>query len=192
MGEIWKEVPEFEGIYQVSNFGNVKRLPIERTQHNGGVYLSKEYILKTKKKSIFAITLRHEKRYKNVVVNRLVYSVFNEIKLLRNHIIFAVDGNPLNCRLDNLKFITKRNFVATKMKNKNGYTGVSYFATRGDYLAKIDFEGKSFVLHTSKNKEECIKLYQAAKLCFEEYDRIKTSVLSKSAPNRLINKKIVI
>ena len=63
--------------------------------------------------------------------------------------------------------------------DKNGY-----------YSVKIDFECNSFRLHTSKNIQECRKLYQAAKKCFEDYDRIKTKILSSEANNRLINKSV--
>ena len=39
--EIWKDLNGYEGIYQVSNFGNVKSLS-RITKNNGGFYLSKE------------------------------------------------------------------------------------------------------------------------------------------------------
>ncbi len=30
--EIWKDIPEYEGLYQVSNFGNVKSLNYNHTK----------------------------------------------------------------------------------------------------------------------------------------------------------------
>lgn len=34
MEEIWKDVPGYEGLYQVSNFGRVKRMPYKRNRIN--------------------------------------------------------------------------------------------------------------------------------------------------------------
>lgn len=182
------DIPKFEGIYQVSNYGNVKRLPYERVQHNGGVYTVKERLLSSKSRGRFEVCLRNGSYQRSFLVNRLVYSLFNDVKLQRNHLIIPKDGNPLNCRIDNLKLITKRNFVAAKMNNKSGYTGVTEPNNYGEHSAKIDFEGVQIHLYSSKDKEVCHKLYQAAKKCFEEYDRIKQSILSNSAKNRLLNK----
>lgn len=182
------DIPKFEGVYQISNYGNVKRLPYERVQHNGGVYMVKERLLSSKSRGRFEVCLKNGDYKRSYLVNRLVYSLFNNVKLQRNHLIIPKDGNPLNCRLDNLKLITKRNFVAAHMNNKSGYTGVTPANNYGEHTAKIDFEGYTLNLHTSKDKEICNKLYQAAKKCFEDYDRIKTMILSSSAKNRLINK----
>ena len=182
------DIPKFEGVYQVSNYGNVKRLAYERVQHNGGVYLVKERLLSSKSRSRFEVCLKNGDYKRSYSVNRLVYSLFNNVKIQRNHLIIPKDGNALNCRLDNLKLITKRNFVAAHMNNKSGYTGVTPPNNYGEHTAKIDFEGYKLNLHTSKDKEVCHKLYQAAKKCFEDYDRIKTMIISNSAKNRLINK----
>lgn len=182
------DIPKFEGVYQVSNYGNVKRLPYERVQHNGGVYTVKERLLSSKSRGRFEVCLRNGSYQRSFLVNRLVYSLFNDVELQRNHLIIPKDGNALNCRLNNLKLITKRNFVAAKMSNKSGYTGVTEPNNYGEHSAKIDFEGVQIHLYASKDKEVCHKLYQAAKKCFEEYDRIKQGILSNSAKNRLINK----
>lgn len=188
--ETWIDVPEFEGVYIVSDMGNVKRLPYTRVQYNGGTYEVKERLLKSKHKDYFEVKLTNEGYEKKFLVNRLVYSVFNGVKLRRNHLIIPKDGNKLNCKLDNLKLITKRNFVASKMSNSSGYTGVTNKDKYGQFTARIWFEGTQVVLFTSKNKQECSKIYQLAKSCLEDYDRKKTKILSNYANNRLINKSV--
>ena len=49
MEEIWKDIKGYEGLYQVSNLGNVKSLPKIRNTGllNAKSYKSKEKILKT-------------------------------------------------------------------------------------------------------------------------------------------------
>jgi len=190
--EIWRDIPKFEGVYQVSNMGNIKRLPYTRIQHNGGTYEVKERLLKSKKKDIFAVSLKNEGYERNFVVNRLVYSIFNDVKLQRNHLIIPKDGNKLNCKLYNLKLITKRNFVAAKMTNSSGYTGVTSGDEYGQFTARIYFEGVEVSLYTSKNKKECNKIYQLAKSYLEDYDRKKTEILSSYSNNRLMNKSVKI
>ena len=185
--ENWKDVSKFEGIYKVSDKGNIVRLAHDR--HLGrGVY--KRIEDKIRKITNRNISLNDGDYGKGFVVARLVYLVFNDVKLQRNHIILHKDGNDLNNSLSNLKLITKRNYVASYMNNKSGYTGVTEKNKEGFHVAKIDFEGVPINLHTSKDINECNKLYQAAKRCFEEYDRIKTQILSSTSKNRLINKSV--
>ncbi|MGE0993984.1 NUMOD4 domain-containing protein [Bacillus sp. GMa5/2] len=43
--EIWKDIPGYENIYQVSNFGNVKSLP-RRIYRKDFYYVSQEKLLK--------------------------------------------------------------------------------------------------------------------------------------------------
>ena len=94
--------------------------------------------------------------------------------------------------LGNLKVITKRNYAGAYMNNSTGYTGVYEMGGYEQFTAKINFEGRQINLYTSKDKELCNKLYQTAKKCFEDYDRIKTSIISNHAKNRLINKSLKI
>lgn len=170
------KVPGFEDDYIVSRKGFIKNI-------NTGK------ILKTTKKDHFTVNLRSGKKQKHCSLNRLVYSLFNNVELRRNHLIIPQDGNPLNCSLDNLKLITKRNFVAAKMKNKTGYTGVSKVDDY-QYSAKICFSGTNINLHSSTDITECHVIYQLAKTMFEQFDREKTEILSKRAKNRLINKSV--
>ena len=170
------KVPGFEDEYIVSRKGFIKNIRTGK-------------ILKTTKKEHFTVNLRSGKKQKHCSLNRLVYSLFNDVELRRNHLIIPQDGNPLNCSLDNLKLITKRNFVAAKMSNKTGLTGV-YKVDDYQYSTKICFEGVEINLHSSVDMVECHKIYQLAKTMVEEYDRKKTAILSNHAKNRLINKSV--
>lgn len=170
------KVPGFEDDYIVSRKGFIKNIRTGK-------------ILKTTKKEHFTVNLRSGKKQKHCSLNRLVYSLFNDVELRRNHLIIPQDGNPLNCSLDNLKLITKRNFVAAKMSNKTGLTGV-YKVDDYQYSTKICFEGVEINLHSSFDMVECHKIYQLAKTMVEEYDRKKTAILSNYAKNRLINKSV--
>ena len=43
--EEWKDIPGYEGYYQISNLGRVKSVP-RIIKNNAGYYISKEKILK--------------------------------------------------------------------------------------------------------------------------------------------------
>lgn len=43
--EIWKDIPHYEGLYQVSNMGRVKALPRQRENHTGGKWIQPERIM---------------------------------------------------------------------------------------------------------------------------------------------------
>lgn len=96
--EIWKDVIGYEGLYQVSSFGNVRALPRERIA-NGGIYISKQKLLKActdcgyKKVVLTKDGFRSTKK-----VHRLVASAFlgDNPNLCVNHIDFNKSNNNLN------------------------------------------------------------------------------------------------
>lgn len=73
MEEVWKDIEGYEGLYQVSNKGNVKSL-----KNNKGKY--KEKLLKQSKESngYLKVTLRKKYKKKTYLVHRLVAKAFIE------------------------------------------------------------------------------------------------------------------
>lgn len=104
--EIWKDVPEFEGKYQVSNLGRVKSL--KRKSWNGYKLIDQpEKILKQMETAYgyYMVNLWKDNKVKSIVVHRLVSICFlpnPEKKRTVNHI----DGNKKNNRLENLEWAT--------------------------------------------------------------------------------------
>ena len=71
--EEWKDIIGFEGLYQISNFGNVKSLPRELISPYGTSYYTKERILKPRKNKYTgysSVCLGSDK--KNFYIHRLV------------------------------------------------------------------------------------------------------------------------
>lgn len=99
MGETWKDIKGYEGLYQVSNFGRLKTL------HYKGS--NKEKILKYGKSSngYLLATLYKEKHKKVYKIHRLVAKAFisnPENKPQVNHI----DGCKQNNNVLNLEWVT--------------------------------------------------------------------------------------
>ena len=97
--EIWKDIPEYEGLYQVSTFGRVKSLP--RNGAKGGILKS----AKKKQKNYLSVILSKNNKRKNILVHRLVALAFipNPENLpYINH----KDENPSNNYVNNLEWCT--------------------------------------------------------------------------------------
>lgn len=101
MEEIWKDIPNFIGLYQTSTFGRIRSLNYNHT--------GKTKILKPIKASngYFSVVL-----YKNGIccqkrINRLVWEAFNG-EIPEGMEINHIDENPLNNRLDNLNLMTRK------------------------------------------------------------------------------------
>ena len=106
MSEIWKDIPGFEGMYQVSSLGQVKSLP--RTIWNGkGYYVSKEKLLhpNTLAKGYFQVELRKDGIRQCFQVHRLVAMAFiYNPKPIGYNQINHINGNKQDNRVDNLEW----------------------------------------------------------------------------------------
>ena len=103
MQEIWKDIPGYEGKYQISNLGNVMSLHFKRS-------LTNKKLLKPMPDGRYGylkVMLRDNGNYKMKTIHRLVAEAFipnPEGKPNVNHI----DSNPKNNRADNLEWCTQK------------------------------------------------------------------------------------
>lgn len=117
MKEIWKDIPGYEGYYQVSNFGRIKRLERISIRSNGksdkALFFIEERLKKiqTQNQGYSQVVLYRDSKPKTFRVNVLVAKLFvpnPDNKPFVNHI----DGNKKNNRSDNLEWVTaKENIV---------------------------------------------------------------------------------
>lgn len=99
MAEIWKPVKDYEGLYEVSNYGNVRRIWRYGREWIGACKP------KHTKDGYLETTLVKNNEYKYIRTHRLVAFAFcdnPQNKTEVNHI----DGNKLNNRADNLEWVT--------------------------------------------------------------------------------------
>lgn len=107
--EIWKDIEGFEGLYQISNMGNVKSL--ERTVWDSvrGYYRTvPERILKARKASndYLQVQLCKDGRAKGYLMHRLVASAFLENPMGYTEVNHIDEDKTNNCA-DNLEFCSR-------------------------------------------------------------------------------------
>jgi hypothetical protein len=121
--EIWKDVFNYQGIYQVSNLGNIKSLNYKKTK--------KEKVLISSVGSNGYLTVKLCKNgiAKTRTIHQLVLESFLNYmpdgtqKLVVNHINFIRRDN----RLENLEIVTMRDNGNQKhIKSSSKYTGVTW------------------------------------------------------------------
>lgn len=104
MKEIWKDIPNYEGLYQISNLGRIKSLK-RYVKNKHGKRIVKEKILTNyiNGTGYYAVNLRKECGIDIKRVHRLVAESFipnpNNLPQV-NHI----DGNKLNNNIENLEW----------------------------------------------------------------------------------------
>ncbi len=133
--EIWKDIKNYEGLYQVSDTGRVKSLKF-----------SKEKILKATKnnKGYLIVSLYKDGVVKIRTVHQLVAESFlNHVpcryKLVVNHINF----DKLDNRVENLEIVTNRENTNLKhIKSSSKYTGVTWHKPNKKWKSQIYVNGK--------------------------------------------------
>jgi len=105
------------------------------------------------------------KGYNSVFIMGEQYRVHRLIWLLvYGHfpkIIDHINGDKLDNRLENLKEVTQQENLMNQRrssKNTSGVTGVYFNKKRGLWCAQMKFNGETYHLGSSKNKEEVIEM----------------------------------
>ena len=149
--EIWKDVIDYEGIYQISNLGNLKNIKtnkiISKTK-NGSGYLLVGLIKNSKIKTF---------RFHRLLA---IHFIPNPLNLLCvNHI----DSNKLNYSLNNLEWVTHRENVshaALKKRKTSKYPGISWSKTINKWYAQIQINKKTINIGNFLSEDEAYTAYK--------------------------------
>jgi hypothetical protein len=153
--EIWKDVPGYQGSYQISNLGKVKSLK-----------LGKERILKQSLNThgYLQVGLCGDSKIKIIRIHQMVAMTFlNHVpcghKFVVNHKNFIRTDN----RAENLEIVTNReNTNKNHLKSTSNYTGVSWHKPSNKWISFISINGKNKNLGYFVNELDASKAYQKA------------------------------
>lgn len=168
MKEIFKDIPCYEGLYQVSNLGKVKSLRRLKTSiNNSGVYTfyTNERILKQSiSKKYYMVSLTKNNIDKSFCVHKLVAMAFlGHIPDGRMVIVDHINNNSLDNRLENLQITTARHNASKDRVNKTSkYTGVSWDKTSNKWVSRIRVKDKYLYLGRHINEYDAHLAYQKA------------------------------
>lgn len=125
MEEVWKDIDRFNGEIQISNYGRVKR----KMQKNSRIHLFKgewfdyekrEYILtpiKHRKENVMFVRTRWNQKRIDIFIAKEVLKAFTNYTHLKNkQVIEYIDGNFMNCNLDNLKIISRQEEIEQRFE----------------------------------------------------------------------------
>ncbi len=164
--EIWRDIPSYEGLYQVSNYGNVKSLEryVKGKVENR---LQKENILSKRLvgdigNQYYAVTLCNNKDRKQIKISVLVAMAFLN-HTPNGYVGFTVDhidNNPLNNTVNNLQVITKRENSSKDKKGISKYTGVTFNKKSNKWRSQIWINGRNKTLGSFNDELEAHRAYQ--------------------------------
>lgn len=158
MEEIWKEIPDYEGIYWINNYGEVKnnfdKILIPTIKYNGyqSIILTKNGISKTKQ------------------IHRLVMLAFQGPPPDESFQVNHIDEDPSNNCIDNLEYISPQD----NCNYENRLIRIQQ--------TKLENENKKIFCSKDVEGKEIIKIYSKPKLVIKDgynYDIVLRASLGK-------------
>lgn len=163
--EEWKEVVGFEGLYEVSSFGDVRSLD-RVVKHRQSGYITLKGRVKKKnldKSGYFRVTLSKNGNGGNRLVHQLVAEAFLGHKRVgMNKVINHIDSNKINNSIFNLEITSHRDNCIHRSLNQNNssrYVGVSFAKNQNKWVAKIRVDGISNHLGYFDNEIDASQAY---------------------------------
>ena len=164
MNEIWKEIPGYEGYYEVSNLGRVKTISRTIKRSCGRSLIVKERIRKLTidRKGYHRLPLTKDKKVKHFRVHQLVAMTFLNHKIDSELVVDHIDNDKQNNNVINLQLITNRLNCSKDKKGSSKYTGVHWNKQQKKYNTTIRIEGKTKYLGSYINEYDAHLAYQKA------------------------------
>jgi hypothetical protein len=158
--EIWKSIPGYEGIYEVSDLGNIKSIKFK-----------KENILKPSIAGggYYSVSLSKYNKKRTINIHQLVAIAFlNHIPDGKKLVVDHIDNNQFNNRSDNLQLITQRENASKDRKGGSSiYLGVSWYKKSNKWISSIYHGEKLINLGYFTTEQEASEYYQKALISIE-------------------------
>lgn len=168
--EIYKDVIGYEGLYQVSNLGNVKSQQRIKIRKRNGNLIIKEKILKPTKDmhGYLRVGLSNGK-LKIFKIHKLVaISFLNHVPNGYKIVVDHKNNIKTDNRAENLQLVTNRENTSKDRKNGSSkYVGVSWANWANKWRAQIWANGKPKKIGYFKCEHEAGKAYQRFKELIE-------------------------
>ncbi len=171
----WKDIPGYEGWYQVSVDGDVKSLPRTVTKIGASYFTVKGRLMALNKSTAGypQVTLMKGGKERTWRVHRLVMLAHRGASdLFIDHLNGVRDDN----RLENLEYVDNRENVIRGIKMKGRKLPIGVRLVKGKYCARIKVNGQQYALGGFDAPEEASLAYQRASKDLDNIEQYATKV----------------
>ena len=138
--KVWKPINEYDGYYEVSNFGEIKSL-FRYVNVKNGFRSVPEKILKPKidKDGYLRVVLQKERKQKHFLVHRIVAETFIDNPKNLPHVNHK-NENKIDNRVENLEWCTEKYNCNYGNRNKklseSKYKPINQYTLNGDFVKR--------------------------------------------------------
>lgn len=162
MQEIWKDIPNYEGYYQISNLGNVRGMDRTIISKTGKNYKIKGRLLKKNKKGkqdYLIVNLNKKGKHTSITIHKLVAIAFLNhkpcgFKVVVDHINNIKTDN----RVDNLQLISTRMNSCKDKKQKSKHYCIYEVGKSKKYMVRLRINGVKKSLGNYNTISEAISI----------------------------------
>ena len=171
--EVWKDVPDYEGYYQVSDLGRVKSFKKKFP------YIMSQYL-----DIYYSVTFGLNNIRRTFRIHQLVCIAFLGHKPdgTQKVVVDHKNNEKIDNRLTNLQLINQRKNAS---KDKSSYylkcIGISYCDRSSKWKSRLRINGKLIHLGVFTIKEEAYKCYKNAVEAIENGEEIKYNIKEKNS-----------
>ncbi len=167
--EFFKDIPGYEGMYQVSNLGRVKSLSREVLNRGKFPTISKEKFITPifNGKGYYILKLFKNGNSKSIAVHVIVAMAFLNHTPDGSHkiVVDHINNIKTDNRLENLQLLSQRENCSKDRKGGTSqYIGVNWCKTKNKWRARITIDGKYKFLAYYSTEYEAHYAYQSVLL----------------------------
>lgn len=167
--EIWKDIPNYEGCYQVSNLGRVKSLDIIKRRNKYDAYSLQKGIIRklhiNKNTGYYMVGLSRNGVSNTRAVHQLMASAFFNVSTNKLIVVDHINSIRTDNRLLNLRIVSQRDNSRKRVSKKepaSNYIGVYKNTYTDKWRSRIYISGDRVSIGQYFTEHEANKVYNIA------------------------------